>query len=377
VIRLGVIGCGGFGLFALQHFAQLPGVQPVAMAGTHREAALAAARRFGMPDIQEVETLLSRDDVDLIYIATPPFLHYEQSLAALSHGKHVICEKPLAVTVQQADALLAASRQRDLLLATNLMQRYNPLFDAVKALLERQTLGALLHGYFENYAADEGLGPQHWFWDRSKSGGIFIEHGVHFFDLFAGWLGPGKVVSAQVSTRPGSGFEDQVQCAVRYRDGIVVNFYHGFHQASRMDRQELRLVFERGDVLLEEWIPTRFRIHALADEAQTRELCEIFPGARLDVTAVYGGQDRHCRGRQHDYDVYQMLELNGGHEPKMHRYGDLLRAMLADQLAWIENHSHPRRITEQNGRNSLAVAVDATRLAHEQGPGARGQGSGG
>ena len=59
--------------------------------------------------------------------------------------------------------------------------------------------------------------------------------------------------------------------------GVVVNFYHGFTQAGRMDRQELRLVFERGDVLLEEWIPTRFRIHAIADEAQTRELCEIFP----------------------------------------------------------------------------------------------------
>ena len=370
VIRLGVIGCGGFGLFALQHFAQLPGVRPVAMAGTHREASIAAARRFGIPDVQEIEALLNRDDVDLVYIATPPFLHYEQSLAGLEHGKHVICEKPLAVTVEQADTLVATARKRGLLLATNLMQRYNPLFDAVKAIIDRQTLGALLHGYFENYAADEGLGPQHWFWDPAKSGGIFIEHGVHFFDLFAGWLGPGKVVAAQASTRPESGpksgVEDQVQCTVRYRDGIVINFYHGFTQAGRMDRQELRLVFERGDILLEEWIPTRFRIHAIADEAQTRELCDIFQHARLDVTAVYGGADRHCRGRGHEYDVYQMLELTGGYdEPKMHRYGDLLRAMLTDQIAWIENHAHVRRITEQNGRDSLAMAVEATRLAHK------------
>jgi predicted dehydrogenase len=368
VIRLGVIGCGGFGLFALQHFAQLPGVQPVAMAGTHREASIAAAHRFGIPDVQDIEALLNRDDVDLVYIATPPFLHYEQSLAGLEHGKHVICEKPLAVTVEQADTLVATARKRGLLLATNLMQRYNPLFDAVKAVIERQTLGALLHGYFENYAADEGLGPQHWFWDPAKSGGIFIEHGVHFFDLFAGWLGPGKVVAAQASTRPESGpksgVEDQVQCTVRFRDGIVVNFYHGFTQAGRMDRQELRLVFERGDILLEEWIPTRFRIHAIADEAQSRELCDIFQHSHLDVTAVYGGPDRHCRGRGHEYDVYQMLELTGGHEPKMHRYGDLLQAMLADQIAWIENHAHQRRITEQNGRDSLAMAVEATRLAH-------------
>jgi predicted dehydrogenase len=87
-LGLGVIGCGGFGLFALQHFAQVPGVRPVAMAGTHRPAALAAARRFGIPDVEAVELLLAREDVDLVYIATPPFLHHPQAMAALAAGKH-------------------------------------------------------------------------------------------------------------------------------------------------------------------------------------------------------------------------------------------------------------------------------------------------
>ena len=96
-IRLGVIGCGGFGLFALQHCAQVPGVQLAGMAGTHREAAQAAAKRFGIPDILEVEALVQRPDIDLVYIATPPFLHHPQALLAMRAGKHVICEKPLAI----------------------------------------------------------------------------------------------------------------------------------------------------------------------------------------------------------------------------------------------------------------------------------------
>ena len=75
-----------------------PGVKLTGMAGTHREAAYAAARRFGIPDIEEVDKLLARDDVDLVYIATPPFLHHPQAIAALEAGKHVICEKPLAMT---------------------------------------------------------------------------------------------------------------------------------------------------------------------------------------------------------------------------------------------------------------------------------------
>jgi predicted dehydrogenase len=247
----------------------------------------------------------------------------------------------------------------------NLMQRYNPIYDAVVRLIQTKALGEILHGSFENYASDENLPPEHWFWDRSKSGGIFVEHGVHFFDLFAGWLGAGTVAAAQRGLRPGSSppIEEHVHCTVRYPPDVLVNFYHGFHQAGRMDRQELRLVFERGDVTLYDWVPTRVRIHAIADEAGTRSLCELFPGARLDVSMVYSPKDRACQGRHKTLDVYQMIELSWGDGTnKSHRYGELLRALMADQLGWIRNHSHPRTITEQNGRDSLAMAVAASRL---------------
>jgi predicted dehydrogenase len=365
-IRIGVVGCGGFGLYALQQFAQVPGVKLSGMAGTHREAARAAARRFGIPDIEDVDKLLARPDIDLVYIATPPFLHHPQAMAALAAGKHVICEKPLAMTVAHADLMIAAAHRHDRLLVANLMQRYNPIYQAVRRLIAERALGELLHGYFENYASDENLPPEHWFWDRTKSGGIFIEHGVHFFDLFAGWLGEGAVVAAQRGIRPGSSppLEEHVQCTVRYGPTVLVNFYHGFHQTGRMDRQELRLVFERGDVLLFDWVPTRARIHAIADEAQTRLLCEIFPGARLDVSASYSPKDRACQGRHKSLDVYQMIELSAGEGTnKSHRYGELLRAMLADQKAWIHDRSHARVISEVNGRDSLATACAADRLA--------------
>ncbi len=131
-----------------------------------------------------------------------------------------------------------------------------------------------------------------------------------------------------------------------------------------MDRQELRLVFERGDVTLFDWVPTRVRIHAIADEAQTRALCELFPSARLDATAVYGPKDRACEGRHKVLDVYQMLELSWGDGTnKSQRYGELLRTLLTDQLAWVRDRSHRRQITDQNGRDSLAVACAADRMA--------------
>ena len=136
--RIGSNGCGGFGLFALQQFVQVPGIRLAGMAGTARPAAEAAARRFGLEDVVEVERLLALPSVDIIYIATPPFLHYEQAKQALEAGKHVICEKPLALTVEQADELIAIARRSDRLLVANLMQRYNPLFDIVAQLIEQQ-----------------------------------------------------------------------------------------------------------------------------------------------------------------------------------------------------------------------------------------------
>jgi predicted dehydrogenase len=365
-IGIGVIGCGGFGLFALQQFAQIPGVRLAGMAGTARPAARAAAERYGLEDIVDVEALLALPRVDLVYIATPPFLHYEQVRQALAAGKHVICEKPLAMTVKQADELVALARQRDRLLVANQMQRYNDVFEIVRRLIEERPLGAALHGYFENYASDENLPAEHWFWDREKSGGIFIEHGVHFFDLVAGWLGPGEVVSAQVSTRALDHCEDQVQCSVRYRDGVHFNFYHGFHQPGRLDRQELQIVFERGDIAMYGWVPTSVRIHGIADESNMRRLCEIFPGARVDARTTYSGRDRECIGHGRQHDVYQQFDLYWGEgRQKMSVYCELLRRMMADQLAWILDRRYVRKVTEQNGRDALALACAADRLARD------------
>lgn len=364
-LKIGVLGCGGFGLFALQQFTQVPGVRLAGMAGTTRPAALAAAQRYGLEDVVEVDRLLELPTVDLVYISTPPFLHYEQSKRALEAGKHVICEKPLALRVEEADELVALAQKSGRLLVANLMQRYNPLYSIVAKVIEQQPLGEFLHGYFENYASDENLPSEHWFWDRSKSGGIFVEHGVHFFDMLSGWLGEGKVVAAQASRRS-DGCEDQVQCTVRYPSGSHFNFYHGFHQPGRLDRQELRLVFELGDMLLQGWVPTNVRVFAVADEASTRRLSDLFPGARIDAINTYSPRDRefYSHGRQHE--VYQQFELHWGEgQQKLPLYCQLLRSMMADQAAWIRDRSHERKVTEKNGRDSVAMACAADALAQQ------------
>ena len=93
---------------------------------------------------------------------------------------------------------------------------------------------------------------------------------------------------------------------------------------------------------------------------------ELFRGARLEVSRIYGGHERSITGRHKALDVYQMVQLSYGQdEEKMHRYGQLLRAMLRDQIRWIYDRDHVRALTHENGRESLALAVAATHLADQ------------
>jgi predicted dehydrogenase len=365
-IGLGVLGCGGFGLYAIEQFTQVPGVTFVGMAATDPIGAKAATARFGVENTENLAEFLGRDDIDLVYIATPPFLHGPQAMAALEAGKHVIVEKPFAMTLKEADAMIATARAKDRLVVANLMQRYNPLFEAVRRLIESKVLGSVLRGWFENYASDERLPAGHWFWDRSKSGGIFVEHGVHFFDLFAGWLGAGRMESARVGIRPGTDIEEHVHCTVRYDGVAMVDFYHGFHQTGRMDRQELRLVFERGDLTLHEWIPTWGTIHAIVDERGEEILKGLFPASQVSVASTIEGSARACRGRGQAIDAGQIVDVSfGAGQEKAVVYQELLRAMMEDQVGWIRDRGHVRVVSEANGRESLVMACEADALAHK------------
>lgn len=362
-IGLGVLGFGGFAFFAVQHIVQIPGVKLAGFASTHSEAAHAASNRFGVTLYDSIEEFLESPDIDVVYIATPPFLHYEQSMACLKAGKHVICEKPLATRPEHAVEMVETARERDLVLAVNLMQRYNPVYHKVKQLIDSGIMGEVLHAYFENYASDEFLAPDHWFWDRERSGGIFIEHGVHFFDMFEGWFGKGKIVSAQSVTRSSTGAEEQVQCQALYNN-ITANFYHGFTQPARMDRQELRILFEMGEITLYEWVPYKVYINTLADEYGTKVLTDLFPNSSLSVNSYFLGMHREMNSRHKERNVYQHINMKYGFEKiKMNIYGDIVKELFTDQLKYIKDRAHKRVITEQNGLNSFMYAYEASLLS--------------
>lgn len=360
-IRFAVIGAGGFARFAVAEFVKVEGVQLV---GVYDEDA-ATSQKLNevldqtIPAFSSLEQLLADPGIDLVYIATPPYLHYPQSKAALLAGKHVICEKPAAIDAADAAKLRTLAREKKLLYVVNLMQRYNPLYHSVTSLIREKLLGEVLHGFFENYASDEYLPASHWFWDTEQSGGIFIEHGVHFFDMAEGWLGKGRVVAAQKIYR--AGYEnvcDKFQAIVQYGD-CLFNFYHGFDQPKVMDRQELRLQFEHGEITLYEWVPTRLKMTALCTEQTLDKLKAIFPGATITMIETHD-QPRTVRGRFKDITFQHKIALDTGDAvQKQTLYQELVTSMFTDQITWIRDRSHVRVIDEDNAVASLEMAEEA------------------
>jgi predicted dehydrogenase len=361
---MGIAGAGGFAKFAASSFSEIPGLKISCIMDTDNLQAKRLANDLGASVYDDYESFLGNKDLSIVYIATPPFLHYEQSKKALLAGKHVICEKPAALHVNQAEELALLADKNGLLYTVNLMQRYNPLYEIVKNILENKLLGNFLHGYFENYAGSENLGFGHWFWNTKKSGGIFIEHGVHFFDLFSGWLGQGEVIHAVSLHSLGDhgNVTDRVQAVVLYKNGLV-NFYHGFNQPNILDRQEMRLQFEQGDITLYGWIPIKLKLTGLLDEKSEHEFKEMMMNY---LPFSYEKHDQQSKnGNQHSLSepVQKIEAVYNDKLDKQQRYREMLKKMMEDQLNWIRDNTHERKINQMNAVQSLVIAEQATMIS--------------
>lgn len=359
-MRVGLIGCGRFGQFCLRAYSALRDVEIVAIADVDRNLLHKVASQFQVTPVENVEDIFKYAEIELLHVATPPYQHFDLVYKALQAGKHVICEKPLTIEMSQARQLIELARTHQRVLVVNFILRYNPLVDQVKQIIDRQFLGEPLHAYFENYASDESLEPQHWFWDKNKSGGIFVEHGVHFFDLYEYWFGNGKVLSAHAEKRPGTGLEDRVTCLLRYDSGVVAHHYHGFDQPSCLDRATHGILFERGDLSIYGWIPLELHGQVLVNDQILDQLKSLFPTA--EITELERFNSRTFRGRGKRIEGSQLITFHYKlTKPKEEMYLECIKDLIQDQMTFIKNPKHKRKVTEKEGLQALTYAVTATR----------------
>ncbi|MGJ9411729.1 Gfo/Idh/MocA family protein [Aeromicrobium sp. CF4.19] len=188
-----------------------------AVCGRDADAAGAVAGRFGWESIEtDWRDVLERDDIDLVDICTPGDTHAEIAIAALEAGKHVLCEKPLANTVAEAEKMAAAAREaraRGVRSMVGFTYRRTPAVALARRLVEEGRIGTVRHvraQYLQDWLADEDA-PMSWRLDRSRAGsGALGDIGAHIVDMAQFVTGDtvvsvGGMLETFVTSRPVAG----------------------------------------------------------------------------------------------------------------------------------------------------------------------------
>jgi predicted dehydrogenase len=245
--RVAILG-SGIGAQHLDGYLALPGRFTVShVCDLNRELARAQAARVpGAVSSQDIAAILADPAVEIVDICLPPAMHVPVTCDALAAGKHVICEKPIAGSVADADRLQqAASRSAGCLVFPVFQYRFGPAFDALAALGQAGLLGAPRVASLEthwNRDATYYAVPWRGTWDR-EMGGAVLSHAIHIHDLIGQCFGPIAEVSAMLGTMINPiETEDCAAIALRMENGALVTSSITLGAAS--DTSRLRLVYE-------------------------------------------------------------------------------------------------------------------------------------
>ena len=275
-IRIGIIGTGNISHVHMNAYKQNPRVELYALCDLNRERVLAAAKAYGVPEervFTDMREMLKLQELDAVSVCTWNSAHAPCAIAALNAGKHVLCEKPMALNAREAAEMQAAAERAGKLLMIGFVRRFgNDCFTA-QDFLDTGYCGEI---YYAKAVYQRRNGnPGGWFGDKSRSGGgPLIDLGVHVIDLVRYLMGnpqPVSVygaafhklgsrkelkaarnyVSAEKSDYDVCDVEDSVTALIRFDNGAVLSVETAFCLNMKQDRTSVELFGTKGGARLE------------------------------------------------------------------------------------------------------------------------------
>jgi predicted dehydrogenase len=224
-VRFAIVGTGMIGKYHAQAIRETPGATLVAVCRADARRAEETARDYGVPCETNYEALLARQDVDAVCIGTPSGQHAAQAIAAARAGKHVLVEKPMALSLSDADAMIAACAEARVRLGVALQRRTDPTFRAVREAIDAGELGPLVLGS----AVVPYVRPQSYYdsaaWRGTwalDGGGALMNQGIHLADLLLWFMGDVAEVDARTATLTHDiEVEDGVTARLRFKSGAL------------------------------------------------------------------------------------------------------------------------------------------------------------
>lgn len=200
-IRIGIIGTGRISGAHARAAEALAGTQLAGCADIDPARLAKFTERFPCQASSSAEELIARPGVDAVVIALPHWLHCDVTIAALQAGKHVLLEKPMAMTVAECDAMIAAAERTGKTLMVGHSQHFFPVNEAARALITSGEIGRIVFATDTWYKPFFEVERPPWFLDAAKGGGMWPMNGPHMIDRMMMFIGsPVVAVKAMVGT---------------------------------------------------------------------------------------------------------------------------------------------------------------------------------
>lgn len=198
--RVGVIGLGAIGRLHIATWSSL-GVKPVAFMDAVPDTLEAAVAKHGGEGFNDGIALVQSRKVDIVSICTPPLFHRELAIAAAEAGVAVLCEKPLARTAEDAEAIVEAVERNGSLFTVGFCHRFEPAIEKLKTMIDSGELGDVIT-YRNRFAGLKSDAHTTWFGNPKLSGGgVMADTSVHSIDMFRHLAGDPVDIDAMISTR--------------------------------------------------------------------------------------------------------------------------------------------------------------------------------
>jgi predicted dehydrogenase len=372
-LRYVLIGCAaGIAPTHLRALAQLPTAQVVGMSDIDAERGAARAAESGCPFFVDHRDMLAELHPDVAVIVTPHPFHAPLALDCFAAGTHVLVEKPLAVEVAEADRMIAAADAAGLLLAVNFQQRFRPVVERARALIDEGAIGPVVRVLciepWLRTAAYYRSGAWRGTW-VGEGGGILMNQAPHTLDLLCHLVGlPARVWGWTRTLFHAIECEDSAQAMLEYPNGAPG--YLAMSTVEAGGRSRIEIIGDRGGFEL-----TSGQLRILRFDPPTREHMATDPGmfsaprVETEVVEIPGDGGGHVAVHR---DLYTAIVE--GRRPRIDAREALMSLELANTIIFSSFADRP--VTLPLDRAAYSALLADLRAGIRQGPGVRGQGSG-
>jgi predicted dehydrogenase len=244
MLRVGIVGAGFMSTLHAAGWAKTP-ASLAAIYSNYPEQVRRLAHEYGTQAVDSLEALIA--GVDIVDICTPTHLHHDMVLKAAAAGKHIVCEKPLARTVEQAEQMIAACQQAGVKLLVAQVVRFFPEYAQAKEIVDRGEIGRVGVVRLRRVSSLPTWSQDNWLMDDNKSGGMMLDLMVHDFD-YARWVA-GEVESVFARTvkraRPGEP-RNYALAILRHTNGALSHIEGGWAYPPGLFRTALEIAGDGG-----------------------------------------------------------------------------------------------------------------------------------